>query len=329
MKTTFATAAVAVLLTTTLSACGSDEAATASGAAGAGHYPVTVQNCGADVTFDKAPSDTLLVKPAAVSYLHELGILDDVVKARGGAYPRAYYDDATWAELQKIPMVSDVTDSTGHLQISKEVVVAQEPDLVFGELESLNRDTLAGVGIPLLEVPALCANPPADPSFDSIYDELRLYGKVFDKGAEAEAAVGRLQGELAEVLKSVDPNESRTAAVLYPTVGGGAHYAYGSTSMAQPQLEAAGFTNVFADTSERVFEVTLEELIGRDPDVLILLYSDGDADAVKASITGMNGAQALKAVKNDAVMTQLFNFTEPPTPLAIDGLKKIVERFTS
>ena len=97
--------------------------------------------------------------------------------------------------------------------------------------------------------------------------------------------------------------------------------------MAHPQLEAAGFTNVFADVGERVFEVTAEELIGRNPDVLVLLYSDGDPAAVKAAVTGLNGAGAISAVRDDQILVQLFNFTEPSGPLAIDGLARIVERF--
>src|SRR5690606_9217266 len=111
----------------------------------------------------------------------------------------------------------------------------------------------------------------------------------------------------------------RTAAVLFPTVGGGTGYAYGNKSMAHPQLEAAGFTNVFGDVDERVFEVTLEQLIDRDPAVLVLLYVDGDPEAVKDAIVNLPGADALTAVQNDDILVQLFNFTEPPTPLSVDG----------
>ena len=115
--------------------------------------------------------------------------------------------------------------------------------------------------------------------------------------------------------------------MLYPTVGGGTTYAYGSRSMAHPQLESAGLDNVFGDVDERVFEVTLEELLGRDPDVVVLLYGDGDPAAVEEALTSLPGADELTAVREDAVMTQLFNFTEPPTPLSIDGLERIVDRF--
>lgn len=58
--------------------------------------------------------------------------------------------------------------------------------------------------------------------------------------------------------------------------------------------EAAGFTNGFTDTQERVFEVTMEELFGRNPDVLVLLYGDGDPTAVEAAVTGLPGAETSK-----------------------------------
>ena len=310
---------------------GAGEGRASGQAAGAGQeagYPVTVQNCGAEVVFEERPERAVLLASAAVPFLHELGVLSEVVTARAGAYPRDYYDDATWAELESIPMLSDQLDSSGHLQISREAVVAQRPDIVLGEAANLDRETLAAAGLPLMQEPALCPDPPADPSFEDMYEQMRTYGRIFDAGAEAESAVDRLEAELAEVLAAVDPNEQRTAAVLYPTIGGGVPYAYGTSSMAHPQLEAAGFTNVFADVDERVFEVTPEELVARNPDVLILLHSDGDPSDIRAAVTEVNGAHAITAVRQDAILVQPFNFTEPPSPLAIDGLARIVERFS-
>ncbi|WP_433831025.1 ABC transporter substrate-binding protein [Actinoplanes sp. CA-015351] len=316
MTTKIATATALLLL---VAGCGADATPTA-----AGDKKVTITNCGTDVSFDKAPERVVLLKSAAVPYLHSLGVMDRVT-ARAGQYPKEYYDTATQAEIDKIPLLTDKTDTSGHLQISKEVVISQQPDLVLGEVDNLSRDTLSAVDIPLLEEPALCQGTTAVPAFDDIYSQMTSYGKVFGREAEATAAIAALQARMAEIQK---PSRVRTAAVLYPTVGGGVTYAYGSASMAHPQLQAAGFSNVFGDNKERVFEVTLEELLGRNPDVLILLYSDGDPKAVEQAVTSLPGAEKLKAVANGDVLPQLFNFTEPPSPLSIDGLEKIVRRFS-
>jgi len=316
-----ATAAVLVLL---LAGCGGAGGG-GSTAAGPG-YPLTVTNCGVEVTFDAAPRRVVLLKSAAVPYLHALGVLDRVT-ARAGQYPTAYYDAATRAELDRIPLLTDKTDTSGHLQISKEVVISQQPDLVLGEVDNLSRDTLDAVDIPLLEEPAMCPGSTTPPTFDDIYSQMQAYGRVFDREAEAGTAVTALRERMARIRAEAGPASGRTAAVLYPTVGGGVTYAYGTASMAHPQLEAAGFRNVFGDVRERVFEVTVEELLGRNPDVLILLYGDGDPRAVEQGLTGLPGAEKLRAVRDGNVLTQLFNFTEPPTPLSIDGLERIVRHF--
>lgn len=308
-----------------LSSATTDDAAVSDSNAAAG-FPLTAQNCGADVEFAAAPERVVLLKSAAVPFLSDLGVMDRVT-ARAGLFPTDYYDEETVAELDAIKLLTEETDSGGHLQISKEVVISEQPDLVLGEVDNLSRSTLSAVDIPLIEEPALCEVGAVEPSFDDIYAQMSLYGEIFDQAALAEAENAELQTRVEGIVASVDAESGRTAAVLYPTVGGGTTYAYGSLSMASPQVEAAGFENVYGDVDERVFEVTTEELLGRNPDVLILLYTDGDPEQVQAAIENLPGAESLKAVRNGDVMTQLFNFTEPASPLTIDGLEMIVERF--
>lgn len=320
-----ALAALLLAAAGTLTACGPAERDAAG--AGTGPYPMTVTNCGAEVTLDKPPERIVMLKSSAVPYLAALGVLDRVV-ARAGAYPDEYYDQRTRAQLAKIPLLTDRTDSSGHLQISKEAVLAQRPDLVLGEVDTLNRDTLAAADIPLLEEPAMCPEGIDDPGFDDVYSQMRFYGRVFDRDRQGARQAELLRQRTGGIVEKAKGGPARTAAILYPTVGGGTTFAYGSHSMAHPQLEAAGLKNVFGDVKERVFEVAREELIARNPDVLVLLYTDGTPDKVRSAITAMPGANRITAVREQRVLVQLFNFTEPPTPLSVDGLDRIVTRFS-
>lgn len=314
------------LAATVLTGCGlaAEESETSGDSEASDAFPLTLENCGADVTFESSPEQVVMLKSSAVPFLADLGVLDRVV-ARAGEYPRDYYDDETWTQLEEIPALTGKTDTSGHLLVSKEIVINEEPDLVLGEVDNLSRETLAAVDIPLLEEPAMCAEGVDDPGFDDVYSQMEAYGDVFDRAEEADAANEELEARVEEL--SAEGETGRTAAVLYPTVGGGVTYAYGTKSMAHPILEEAGFTNVFADTDERVFEVTAEELIGRDPDVLVLLYPAGDADEIVEAVTSLPGAEQMTAVREDALMPMLFNYVEPPTPLAVEGLAQIQERF--
>lgn len=315
----FRLAAVAVT-TSLLAACGSGSD-DGSSSGGDGHYPVTVSNCGHDVTIEAAPERVVLLKSALVPMLDAVGALD-TVESKAGAYPPGYYSGETAKKVAKIPSLTGRMDAAGHLLISREAVVEREPDLVLGHVENLDHAALEKVGIPSLEADGLCDTDAPDPSFDEVYQEVHTFGKVFDKKDQAEKSVAELKKRVEAATQQ--PNSKGKAVVLYPTVGGGTTYAYGNKSMADPQVKAAGYSNVFGDVSKRVFEVTPEQIIAKDPDFVVLLYSEGDPAAVRKAFTGLPGASGLKAVREGRIVTQLFNFTEPASPLAVTGLEKLV-----
>lgn len=320
------TRAAALLSATALvaAACGSSSGSSdAETRDGSDHYPVTVENCGDEVTFESEPTDVVMLKSAVVPFLTSVGVLDHVT-AKAGAYPDGYFSDDDASRIEEIETLTDRTDSSGHLLISKETVVEREPDLVLGQTDNLNRESLDEVDIPTLEASGLCTKSLPKPGFQQVYDEIEMYGQVFNREDEAEEAVADLEERVDEVTSSVTKGE-RSGAVLYPTVGGGTTYAYGNKSMPDPWLEAAGMSNVFGDEDERVFEVTLEKLLEEDPDVIVLLYSEGDPKKVEKALTDLPGAKKLTAVKTGQVHTQLFNFAEPASPLVVDGLEDLIE----
>ncbi len=313
--------AAALLAAACGSSSGSGDAETRDGS---DHYPVTVENCGEEVTFESEPTNVVMLKSAVVPFLSSVGVLDHVT-AKAGVYPDGYFSQDEVGQIEEIETLTDRTDSSGHLLISKETVVEREPDLVLGQTDNLNRDSLDEVGIPTLEASGLCDKNLPKPGFQQIYDEIEMYGQVFNREDEAEEAVTDLEERVDEVTSTVTKGE-RTGAVLYPTVGGGTTYAYGNKSMPDPLLEAAGMDNVFGDEDERVFEVTLEKLLEEDPDVIVLLYSDGDPKKVEKALTDLPGADKLTAVKTGQVHTELFNFAEPASPLTVDGLESIIAK---
>lgn len=290
------------------------------------HYPVSVDNCNTEVNFEAAPERIALMETAPVPALDALGMLDHVV-IRAGEFPSDYYDDDLYTEILDVPSLSEDIDASGHLTLSQEEIIAHEPDLVLGLPEGVTDEGLADAGAAVIEQEIYCPGFAEEASFDHVYGELERFGTVFDRATEADELIEELQQRVADVSTAAN-EETRSAAVLYPSVGGGPLYAYGTGSMAHPQLEALGFTNIFQDASERVFEVQTEELVGRDPDVLILLYQ-GDSDGVAEAVTALPGAETMTAVQEDKVLPLLFNYTEPATPLSVEGLELMAERFQS
>ena len=288
---------------------------------------ITVQSCGHEIVLDQPPDRVMLLETGPVTVLDELDVLDRVV-ARAGEFPAGYYDTDLAQRIADVPSLSDDIDAAGHLVLSQEPVVALEPDLVLGLPDGITTESLAGAGIPVVQQELFCPTTEVEADFGLVDDEIERLGRIFGREGAASALIADLQARVEAVHEQVADAPERTAAVLYPSVGGGPVYAYGTGSMAHPQLEAAGFTNVFDATSDRVFEVQAEELVAQDPDVIVVLHQ-GDASGAVEAIRSLPGAATLRAVRDDQVAAQLFNFTEPATPLAVDGLERIVERFGS
>ncbi|MGP5290811.1 ABC transporter substrate-binding protein [Brachybacterium tyrofermentans] len=321
-----ALAGLAGILGISATACSSGTAGgSTSGSEGAAGFPLELANCEATLTFDAPPQRIVLLESAPVTTLDGIGVLDRVV-ARAGVFPPGYYDEELDARVEEIPTLSDDIDASGHLQISQEMVIAQTPDIVFGLPDGVTREAMADAGAQVVVQDIYCGTDDERASFETLYSTIATYGRIFDHAQEAEDLTAALTDRVTAVSESAEALRTTTAAVLYPSLGGGPLYTYGAGSMVTAQLDALGIENVFADTAERVFEISSEPLLAADPDVLIVLYQgEGDGSDVTAEMTTQDQLTGLRAVRDQAVLPLLFNFAEPASPLVVEGLERIHE----
>ena len=327
---------LSLALLATAAACGSEKAAdpipttAAAGTAApttaapkAAGFPLVVKNCDTTFTLDAAPKRVVVLEAAAPSLLQAAGALDRVV-ARVGVIPTQYYSDPINAQIANMKELVSQTTSTGGVEVSVESIIDLKPDLVIGyETETVTRAALSNGKIPLYVMPPFCDKPPA-PSFQSIVSEVRLYGQMFGTEAVANASADSLQARI-EKASNAPVAKGQTAAALFVSSDGSALYTYSSLGMVHPQMVALGLTNVFAGLPERVPEISIEEIIKANPENLILLYTDtaASADKITSLVTNLPGAKTMSAVTNNKVFPVPFNFSEPPSPLVVDGLDVI------
>ena len=301
-------------------------AGAADGSPSAAGFPLTLTDCEAEVVIDAVPERVVLLDSAPVTTLDGIGVLDRVI-ARAGSFPGGYYDADLDRRLESIPVLSEEIDTTGHLQISQEVVIAQRPDLVLGLPDGVTREGLRTAGAEVLMPRSYCGGLEERASVAMLFAEITTYGAVFDRAEEAESLVTTLEERIGAA--AAVPHGAGTAAVLYASAGGGPVYAYGAPSMATAQLDALGIENVFGDTMQRVFETGAEPLLAADPDLLIVLHEGTVPEPeLLAELVDSTRLGSLRAVRSDAVLPLLFNFTEPASPLIVDGLEQIADWLT-
>ncbi|MGH3816019.1 MAG: ABC transporter substrate-binding protein [Pseudonocardiaceae bacterium] len=283
-----------------ISGCGSDSEAPA-GAAG-DRFPMTVDTCGREVTIERPPERVMTVGAEAPALMWAVGAADKI-KARAATFG-AIYEPAEEA-FKDVPLISPEEEP------SREVIIGQNPDLLLGYgLENTPVEDLNAVGITQLTVSDQCDSQASDGprlnrevTFENYYRDLELYGQIFGTQDTARQAADKLKQRVAAVKERFRETPKRTAAALivYPT----AVYVYGKPSITHTQIATLGLTDVFADvTDDRYVDLNVEQLLARDPDVLILGYQPGSTpEDAAAQLRALPGADRLTAIRDAHLIT--------------------------
>lgn len=281
-------------------------------------FPVTIDRCGAAVTFDAPPRRVLTIGTVAVRLLHAVGA-NERVAARAGEFGTAVTGPAGQA-VAAAPVISDEDPST-------EQIVGAGVDTVigYGLFNSTPAD-LAAHGIRTLVNTGECGHDTAGAAtartFDDIYTDLEDYGRLFGAGDRGRAAIAGLRTRV-DAIAAKAPGAGRTAASVYFFAASSGLSADGTSGIADAQFEALGLRNAF-DQADEYFDIGPERLIGADPDVIVLGYgySGETADDVRQRLLALPGITDLRAVRAGNVIP--VPVTERKAdPGAVDGLETI------
>ncbi|MEV1128920.1 putative F420-0 ABC transporter substrate-binding protein [Agromyces sp. NPDC049794] len=302
----FALPAAALLLagcaTTSTASAGADEDAPAA----ASGYPVTIDNCGTDVTLDQAPERIVTIKSSTLELLLALGLEDRVVGSAfsDGPVPEQYADAASGLATlsDKVP--------------SQEVTLAAEPDLVFAGWESNlsaegagDRETLEKLGVATYVAPAACKAEgymPNPLTFDEVFREFEEAGELFG----APDAAADLVAEQRAELDAIQPNDDGLTALWYSS---GSETPYVGAGIGAPQMimDAAGLENIADDVEDTWTSMSWEAIVAANPDVIVLVDAAWNTAEQKIALLEQNAATAaLPAVQQGRYLVVDFPATE-------------------
>jgi iron complex transport system substrate-binding protein len=188
-----------------------------------------------------------------------------------------------------------------------ERILAVHPDLVVVlKHPSTLPEELARVHIPYIEVDAF--------NMDAVYAQARAIGKAADASAAAEQLIQKIQGELQAVAKLAAGKPKPSVAFIVSHAPGRLEglIAGSGNSFFSDLLNCAGGTNVFSDVSAPYPKISLEEILARNPEVIMQLAGD-DPDK-QANVTEVwQPHKTLRAVANGRV------YPIPSGPMVVPG----------
>jgi iron complex transport system substrate-binding protein len=263
---------------------------------------------GTAVTLAAEPQKIVSLTPAVTETLFAVGAGSRVVAT----------DDSSDYPAEAKPLPDVVTFGT----VDVEKIVSLDPDLViaggagFTSAESIAR--LRALGIPVLVV--------SSKSIKEIYNDIVLVGTVVGGADAANALVVKMQADMTaigEAAKAASAAAGTPPRVFYDVGyidGTGQIYGPGEGSFL---AEMIGMLGVDVITGDAVtYEIPLETLIQRDPQVIILGVNAFYAPT-PAIIAKRTGWSALAAVKTGDVRSVTDTEITRPGPRLATGMRNL------
>jgi iron complex transport system substrate-binding protein len=284
-----------VLLTLTLAACGGAQSVAPTSSPTASPFPAALTDFqGRSVTIPARPERLVSIGPSITAFLFALG-----------AGPRVVGVD----DFSDEPAEAATREKVGGIKVNFEKVVALKPDLVFsvkfsdGTIEKLQAASLT----------VLVVDPQ---SVSDVAKTATLLGKAV--GSDGDALARSIQ-------QKVDGVKTKTASVttrprVYHEIDASDPskiFTVGPGSYINDLIDIAGGTNIAARAASAYPQLSAEEILRTDPEIIVLAASDYAAKP--AQVAARQGWSVIAAVKNGKIFTIEPNLINRPGPRVGDA----------
>lgn len=266
-----------------------------------------VDGMGREITLDRPAQKVASLAPSNTEILFAIGAGAQVIA-------RDSFSDFPEQALA----VADIGGGFG--EIDTETLVSLEPDLVLAaEINPVeNVQMLEDLGLKVFYL----SNPK---ELDGLYENLRTVARLVGHEAETEGLIESLKLRVSTIEEKVSSLQERPL-VFYELDGTdpSAPWTSGPGTFIDLLLTKAGGDNLGNTLDSEWVQISVEELITQNPDVILL----GDytwGGITPEDIAARPGWEVIAAVQNKQVYTFDDNLVSRPGPRMVDGLEALAE----
>ncbi|WP_297105413.1 ABC transporter substrate-binding protein [uncultured Devosia sp.] len=303
-------------------------------------YPLTLDNCGVSVTFEKAPERAVALGQNSAEIMLLLGLEDRMV---GTAF---------WP-TKVLPELQEANDSVKLLSVetpSLESVLAENPDFVAAQLPILmgpdskvaKREDFERLGIGSYLAPGICAvtHDTKDAygsrdylwNMDYVYQEIDELSQIFDVQDRGQSLISEFKAREAALRARVGADNADLSYVFWFSSPSPADDAYlgGKNGASGFIADLLGGHNAI-DTEAEWPTVSWEGIMAANPDVIVVGESDRnrwELDRAENKIAFLNSDPAvsqLDAVKQGRIVVMQASAMNP-TIRTIYGAEEVADQ---
>jgi iron complex transport system substrate-binding protein len=200
-----------------------------------------------------------------------------------------------------------------------EKILSLKPDLIFctGLKQAVVVIKLRQLGL------KVCVSDPAD--FNELFQSIKEIAGLTGKNVQGDKIIDEMRSAIEEIRGKVKQSAHIKPLRVYVEIWHGPLVTAGKNSFISEILQIAGAVNIADNCAKSYFDITAEEVIASDPQVIIVAYMD-NRDA-KAELARRPGWKNITAVKNGCVYNDInSDIFLRPSPRLAHGLKEIYKR---
>ena len=271
------------------------------------NFPLTVtDDLGRKVTINKLPKRIISLAPSITEILFALGLEDNIV----GVTDYCDYPEAAKSK----PRVASYTTPNA------EKLVSLQPDIVLAE--SIHEKTV----LPALEKLGFTVFVTKATSIEVVLRDITAIGQMNGRSKTAAQLVATLTSRIKAVsAKTGGLTTEKRPRVLY-VVWHQPIWTMGSETFIDDLISTAGGTNIFSKDFRESRVVSLESVVARNPQVIIITGMATTGDLIYTSIKAEERLKSIDAMVNNRVYKASdSNLIERPGPRIVDGLDELAK----
>lgn len=302
-------------------------------------YPLALDNCGFEITFDATPERAVTVGQAATEILYALGLDKTVVGTS------VWFNEVSEAYADQNANIPRLADN----EPSFESVVSTRPQLVAAQFESqvgeqggvATREQFHELGIQTYVMPADCISKDnsvgdgvrfTDFSVDTVYQAINELATIFnieERGKELSDKLRARQQEVMERAAALELDDLSGVFWFSSVETGSAPFVAGQRGIPAYMMDAVGMRNII-ESDEDWPTVGWETIARADPDVIMIARMDRRryaADSYEAKLEFLRSdpvTSQMNAVKEGRIIIVDAHAAHASVRM-FDGLETMIE----
>lgn len=260
-------------------------------------YPFTIEDSNGEmVTISQPPVRIIAIDASVVEFLFLMGEGHRIV----GVHNLVSYP----------PEVEDINSLGDAFSLDLEKITELDPDLV-----TIFFDTPVK-GIKNLGVPTLFLKSPS--GLQGVSDRMRLWGRIIGNPAVGEQIASQFEQSIVDIQNKV--SVVRDGPRIYHDASPGL-WTSGSGSLSSEVYKLLHANNIFSDISG-FKQVSSEEIVSRDPEVIISVYPEGNK--LIESDPAFKNMSAVKSNQLFVIESDLLGIAGPRLIKGIEQIAKFI-----